>query len=75
MKKMRLQSLITSSLTSRIAIFEKGTCQPLHPFYRPHFVCKIYYRKIEVSQLSNYVSNWNAQKNPISKNKTTIWVK
>ena len=72
---MSLQSLIISSLTLNIAIFKKGDYQQPRPFHKPRCVYQIYNGKIETSQLSNYVTYWNAQMNPTSKIKTIIWVK
>ena len=72
---MSLQSVIKSSFTLNIAIFKKGACQQPRPFHKPRCVYEIYNGKIEVSQLSNYVTYWNAQMNPASKIKTIIWVK
>ena len=71
---MSLQSLIIY-LTLNIAIFLIGVCLQLHPFHKPCCAYKIYNRKIEESQLPNYVMYWNAQMKHASKITTTIWVK
>ena len=75
MKKISLQSLITSSLTLNIAIFKNGACQQPCFFHKPRCVYEIYDGKIETSQLLNYVKYWNAQMNPASKIRTVITVK
>ena len=74
-KKMSLQSLIISSLTLNIVIFQKSTCEQPHPFQKPRCIYEIYNKKIETNQLSYYVTYWNAQTNPASKINKIIWVK
>ena len=72
MKKMSLQSLITSSLTLNIVIFKNGAWQQPRFFHKARGVYEIYDGKIK---LLNYVTYWNAQMSPASKIRTVITVK
>ena len=72
---MSLQLLIISSFPFTIASFEKALASNPRPFRKLFCVYEIFKGKIEVSQLSNCVTYWNAQTNPASKIKTIIYVK
>ena len=63
MKKMSQESLTIYSFTLSIDIFKKAFASNLPSFQKSCYVYEIYYRKIEVSQLSPYL---NAQMNPVS---------
>ena len=75
MKKMSSQPLIIFSLTLNIVIFKKDACRQPCAFHKPRCDYEIYNRKIKASQLSNYVTYWNAQMNHALKIKAIIWVK
>ena len=66
---MSLQSLIVSSFTLTIAIFEKALASNPSPFRKPCCVYEIFNGEFEESQLPNCMTYWNAQTNRLA------WVK